>query len=87
MCNKRQPTIIHQFFLGINESVPGSGTTREQAPQGHKLPVLLPSRPRGPLEYTSPWAAAPVAVQLAVPRLIPCYWLSDVQVILGNSEV
>jgi hypothetical protein len=32
-----------ECFLGINESVPGSGTTREQAQQGHKLPVLLPS--------------------------------------------
>jgi hypothetical protein len=31
------------IFFEINESVPGSGTTMEQAPQGHKLPVLLPS--------------------------------------------
>jgi hypothetical protein len=36
-------TIIFYFIFWINESVPGSGTAREQAPQGHKLPVLLPS--------------------------------------------
>jgi hypothetical protein len=38
---KHGPTPVG--FFGIYESVPGSGTTREQAPQGHKLPVLLPS--------------------------------------------
>jgi hypothetical protein len=31
------------YFCWINKSVPNSGTAREQAPQGHKLPVLLPS--------------------------------------------
>jgi hypothetical protein len=31
------------FFVVINnESVPGSGTARDKAPQGHKLPVPLP---------------------------------------------
>jgi hypothetical protein len=35
-------------LFGINESVPGSGTTREQDPQGHKLTVLLPT-PGGPV--------------------------------------
>jgi hypothetical protein len=47
-----------------------------------QVPCYFPPyiHPRG---YTSPWAAAPVAA----PRLIPCYWLSDMQVILDNSEV
>jgi hypothetical protein len=36
-----------------------------------------------PRDYTSPWAAPPVAV----PLLKHCYWLSVMQVIFDNSEV
>jgi hypothetical protein len=50
--HKHQPPVTHvithapahQPFLGMNKSVPESGTAREQARQGHKLSVLLHSR-------------------------------------------
>jgi hypothetical protein len=65
------------FFGGINESVPGNGTTREQAPQGHKLPVLLPS-PGSPVPgsiYTSARELnphTPVVCYMAGQGLEPC---------------
>jgi hypothetical protein len=54
-------TFRHPLLDWINESVPDSGTAREQAPQGHKLPVVFPS----------PWCPVPGPMRKAVEPLHP----------------